>query len=93
MPKIAKDKNKSIFVKFKEYATDKEINKFLYSLGIHGVRVSTLVNRWVVEIPFWREGHFTEKMLDSSLVDIIHENFDRNKKFKSQERQEGEENE
>lgn len=76
MPKRMKDRNKSIFVKFKEEYSDKEINKFLNSLSVQGTRVSTLINRWVVEIPFWKEGQITEKMLDSELVNVIHENFD-----------------
>jgi hypothetical protein len=85
MPKRIKDKNKSIFVKFNDEIDDKKINEFLNSLGIYGTRVSSLINRWAVEIPFWREGHFTEKMLESDLVNTVHENFNLKRKNRFEE--------
>ena len=88
MPKRIKDKNKSIFVKFTERTDDAKINEFLQSLGIYGTRVSTIVNRWAVEIPFWKEGHFTNKMKESELVATIHESFDGKRTNKTQEDQE-----
>lgn len=91
MPKRVKDKNKSIFVKFKDDTNDKQVNEFLNSLGIYGTRVSNLMNRWAIEIPFWREGHFTEKMLESELVAKVHENFDMKRKNIRQEQIEDEE--
>lgn len=80
MPKRIKDKNKSIFVKFQENLSDKDVSKFLGSMGISGVRVSSLINRWAIEIPFWRENYFVEKISNSEMTVAIHENFDKKKK-------------
>lgn len=77
MPKRIKDQNKSIFVKFNDNASDSEINSFLYKLGISGVRASSLINRWVIEIPFWKENYFLDKMNSSQLVLAVHDNFHR----------------
>lgn len=87
MPKRVKDKNKSIFVRFHENSTDKQIHSLLSSLGIYGVRVSTIINRWAVEIPFWKEGYFVEKLSKNELVSIVHENFDRRKNFTQEEQE------
>jgi hypothetical protein len=88
MPKRVKDKNKSIFVKFGENSTDKEIHNLLSSLGIYGVRVSTIVNRWAIEIPFWKEGYFVEKLSKNELVSVVHESFDRKRNSYAQDEQE-----
>jgi len=73
MPKRIKDPNKSIFVKFNDEVSDSEINSFLYSLGVSGVRVSSLINRWVIEIPFWKENYFLEKINNSEIISTIHD--------------------
>lgn len=91
MPKRIKDKNKSIFVKFKDTTNDKQINEFLNSLGIYGTRVSNLINRWAIEIPFWKEGYFAEKMQESDLVMTVHDNFERKRKTTQSQTEEGEE--
>lgn len=77
MPRRFKDKNKSMFVKFYDEVTDNEVENLLSSLGVSGIRVSNLINRWAVEIPFWKEGFFVEKFSESILVEKIHESFDR----------------
>lgn len=80
MPRRIKDKNKSIFVKFHKETTDQEINKLLSSMEVSGVRVSNLINRWAVEVPFWREQVYVEKLQESELVEIVHEGFEKKRK-------------
>ena len=59
-------------------------------LGISGVRVSNLVNRWAVEVPFWKEEIFTEKLQNSDLVERINEGFDKKRKNIVEEEREDE---
>jgi hypothetical protein len=78
MPRRFKDRNKSIFVKFYDDVGDKEVGELLSSLGVAGTRVSNLINRWAVEIPFWKEGFFVEKIdAEIDLVEKVHDSFDR----------------
>jgi hypothetical protein len=79
MPKRIKDKNKSVLVKFHEDVADKEISSMLALLGISGTKVSSIVNRWAVEVPFWKEGHFVAKFNGDERVEKVHESFDRKK--------------
>lgn len=72
-----KDKNKSIFVKFHDDVSDKEVCKLMSSIGVNGTRVSTLLKRWAIEVPFWKEDFYCEKFLNNALVETIHESFDR----------------
>jgi len=91
MPKRMRDNNKSIFVKFYEDVSDQEVNAMLADLGISGGRVSSIVNRWVLEIPFWKEGFFIERFSEGNLVETIHESFDKKRKTTTEEQ--GEDNE
>lgn len=77
MPKRIKDKNRSIFVKFVQDATSKDINSLLDPLGAKAIRVSSLINRWVVEVPFWKAESCMDKMENSGLIETIHEDFSR----------------
>ena len=90
MPKRIRDKNKSIFVKFYDETRDNEVGALLMKLGISGVRVSNLVNRWAVEVPFWKEEIFTEKLQNSDLVERINEGFDKKRKNIVEEEREDE---
>lgn len=73
------NRNNSLIVKFYP-ATDKEIFKLLRELNLTGTKISNLINRWSIDVPFWREKHFTEKLLESELVEKVHENLSFNKK-------------
>lgn len=77
MPKRIKDKNKSIFVKFYSNVIDEEIDSLFNSLKVTGTRVSSLINRWAIEVPFWKEEFFVKKFQENEMVEIVHENFDR----------------
>jgi hypothetical protein len=90
MPKKIKDKNKSIFVKFYEDIDDKEINSLLVSMGVFGTRVSNLINRWAIEVPFWREESFMTKFSENELVEKVHEGFERKRKSLIEEAEENE---
>jgi hypothetical protein len=83
MPKRMKDKNKSIFVKFYDDVTDQEACKLMASIGVTGSRVSTLIKRWAIEVPFWREDFYCEKFAESEFVERIHEGPER-KKFQEE---------
>lgn len=94
MPKRFNDKQRSIFVKFNHEATDKQILSELKSMGISGSRVSNLVNRWVLEVPFWKEEEYSEKLAGNDLVEVVHENFDMRKRpQRAEEEYEEQENE
>jgi hypothetical protein len=67
------NKNTHIVVKFYP-STDKEINKLLKSLNLSGVRVSNLISRWSIDVPFWKENYFAEKLAESELVEKIYRN-------------------
>lgn len=67
------NKNTHIVVNFFP-ATEKEINKLLKSLNLTGVRVSNLVPRWSIDVPFWKEDYFVQKLSESDLVEKIYQN-------------------
>lgn len=80
MPKRINDKHRSIFVKFHHDVMESEIRSELALMGISGSKVSSLVNRWVLEVPFWKEEEYMEKFYDNELVEAVHENFDRRRR-------------
>lgn len=80
MPKRISDKNRSIFVRFRDETTEKEIRSELARLGMSGSRVSNLVNRWVLEVPFWKEEEYSAMLAQSEFVETVHENFDRRRR-------------
>ncbi len=67
------NKTTSIVVNFYP-ATQKEISDLLKSLNITGVVVSNLISRWSVEVPFWKENYYVDKLLESELVKKIYSN-------------------
>ena len=75
MPKRIKDKNRSLFVKFHEDVSENEVQSLLRKMGISGVTVSSLINRWAIEVAFWKEDFYADKLYQSDLVDVIHESF------------------
>ena len=79
MPTKTKDKNNTILVKFYDDVSDVEARAMLATMGISGTRVSTLIKRWAVEVPYWREEEYLYKLYDSDLVLAVHESFDKEK--------------
>lgn len=67
------NRNSSIIVKFYPIA-DQEINEFLESLNISGVRVSNLISRWAIDVPYWKEHHYANKLMESDLVEKVYLN-------------------
>ena len=65
------NKNTSIIVKFID-CTDDEIDESLKSINLSGVRVSNLINRWAIEVPFWKEQYYTEQLKKLDLIDAVH---------------------
>lgn len=63
------NKNSSIIVNFD--CSEKKINKLLKDLGLSGVRVSTIISRWAVDVPFWKEDYYADKLLESDLVERV----------------------
>ena len=83
------NKNTNIVVKFHP-STDKEINKLLGSLNLTGVRVSNLIPRWAIDVPFWKESYFAEKLEQSELVEKIYRNVPvRKREFQEEVLEEG----
>jgi hypothetical protein len=79
MPTRSRDKNNTLMVRFYEDVADKEVHAMLAWLGISGNRVSTLIKRWAVEVPYWREEEFLDKLYESDLVEAISGHFNKTK--------------
>lgn len=77
MPTRFKDKNNTLLVKFYEDVGDKEVRAMLATMGVSGSRVSTLIRRWAVDVPYWREEEFIYKFYDSETVQAVHGSFDK----------------
>jgi hypothetical protein len=67
------NKNSSIVVKFYP-ATTKEIKKLLDSHNLFGVKVSNIINRWAIDVPFWKEEYYCNKLSESELVEKTYRN-------------------
>lgn len=72
MPTRPKDKYNTLLVRFYEDVADKEAHSMLAWLGISGTRVSTLIRRWAVEVPWWKEDEFVKKLYASEIVECVH---------------------
>jgi len=57
----------TLFVTFRE-STYQEILRFLVDNNLDGFQVSTLVDRWAVEVPAGKEKHFSEYLSKQPLV-------------------------
>jgi hypothetical protein len=79
MPTRIKDKNNTLLVKFYDDVGDVEARAMLATMGVSGTRVSALVKRWAVEVPYWREEEYLYKFYDSELVQAIHDSFDKDR--------------
>jgi hypothetical protein len=77
MPTRMKDKNNTLLVKFYDDVGDVEARAMLATMGVSGTRVSSLVRRWAVEVPYWREEEYLYKFYDSELVRAVHDCFDK----------------
>lgn len=77
MPKRIRDKHNTILVKFYENVTDREARSELATMGVSGTRVSTLIRRWAVEVPYWVEKEYIEKFYESDIVQAVHNSFDK----------------
>jgi hypothetical protein len=64
-------KTSTIIVTFYE-SFEKEINKILKEENISGIRVGSIINRWAIEVPFWKEQYFLEKFSENELVKSFH---------------------
>lgn len=82
------NKNSSIIVNFD--CSEKKINKLLKDLGLSGVRVSTIISRWAVDVPFWKEDYYADKLLESDLVERVY--LSPKKYYETEETSDGNEN-
>ncbi len=85
MPKKINDKKRSIFVKFYQDVSEEEIIKEIKKLGVYGVSVSNLLNRWVLEVPFWKEEKYRNLLLSNDIVEKVHESYNMRKQPSYQE--------
>lgn len=65
------NKNKFLNVVINFDCSEKKINKLLKSLSLSGVRVSGIINRWAVDVPFWKKDYYLEKLIESDLIEKI----------------------
>jgi len=52
-------------------ATDREINEFLNDHKISGVSVSTIIPRWALEVPSWKERELIDEFSKHDLVKSV----------------------
>lgn len=71
MPKRIRDKTNTVIVKFYDDVADKDVHSLLAWLGANGSKVSTLINRWAIDVLYWKEAEITEKLRKSELVEAI----------------------
>lgn len=90
MPTRSKDKNNTLLVRFYEDVADKEAHAMLAWLGVSGTKVSNLIRRWAVEVPYWREEEYLDKFYASELVEVVHDHFDKTKIVPESQNQEAE---
>lgn len=69
MKKNNKKKTKlaNIIVKFYP-CSDNDVKEYLNSLELEGTRVSNLINRWAVDVPFWKQNYFSKKFLENEIL-------------------------
>lgn len=79
MPSRVKDKNNTLVVKFYDDVSDKEVHEMLAWMGISGCRVSSLLKRWAIEVPYWKEREFAEKLYQKDIVESISNSFSKTK--------------
>ena len=88
MKRNMSNRNSSIIVNFD--CSDKKINKLLKELNLSGVRVSTIMPRWAVDVPFWKEDYYVDKLLESDLVERVY--LSPKKYYETEEASDGNEN-
>lgn len=71
--KNTNNKYSNVVVKFYS-STTKEIFDLLGSLNLTGVQVSSIINRWAIDVPFWKEDYYCKKLSESELVEEIYKN-------------------
>jgi len=76
------NKNVCILLKFME-CSDEDIKNSLKEMNLEGARVSNLINRWVVDVPFWKEKYYREQLSKINLIDKIYPNI--NAKFSTKD--------
>jgi hypothetical protein len=57
----------NIIVKFYP-CTDKDVKEYLSSLNLEGIRVGSLINRWAVDVPFYKQSYFSKKFLENEIL-------------------------
>jgi len=67
-----KRKFSNVIVKFYP-CSDETVKEYLENLGLEGIRVGSLINRWAVDVPFWKQNHFSNKLLENeNLVEKVY---------------------
>ena len=61
-------KTNSLLIKF-NIDSDNQIISWFRNFNLEFFKVSSLVQRWVVEVPFWKEEEYDESMSNRELID------------------------
>jgi hypothetical protein len=64
-------KTSSLIVTF-HTVTTKEVEKFLKEHNVSGTNVSSIIPRWAVDVPSWKEKELISEFLNNELVKSVH---------------------
>jgi hypothetical protein len=67
------NKNVCVLLKFIE-CSDKDVQNSLGKINLEGTRVSNLINRWVVDVPFWKESYYRDQLSKIDIIEKIYPN-------------------
>lgn len=59
--------------------SDKDVQNSLSKINLEGIRVSNLINRWVVDVPFWKENYYRDQLSKINIIEKIYPNINQNR--------------
>ena len=64
------NKHNTLLLKFNT-DSDSEVESWLGNFNLEFFKVSSLIQRWAVEVPFWKEEEYIQKFFKCSMVESI----------------------
>lgn len=64
------NKYNTLLIKF-NIDSDGQIISWFRNFNLEHFKVSNLIQRWVVEVPFWKEEEYIQEFFDSTIVESI----------------------
>jgi len=64
------NRHNTLLIKF-NITSDNYISSWFNGFNLEHFKCSSLIQRWAVEVPFWKEEEYIDKFFDSSIVESI----------------------